>query len=120
MIRRDYFIKLVQELSAVLLRVVSLKAQREYAAALYEIDCALEKYLGLKPSEADAENLDKVLALCGREGGPISESLNLLADVFHEQSEILQRQNDIEASRRAALLSLGLFLEAVQSGTVSL
>ena len=120
MIRRDYFIKLVQELSAVLLRIVSLKARQEYAAALYEIDCALEKYLGLKPSEASAENLDHVLTLCGREEGPISERLNLLADVFYEQSEILQRQNDAEKSRHAALLALGLYLEAVHSGTVSL
>ncbi|SRR5258706_15190288 len=120
MIRRDYFIKLVQELSAVLLRVVSLKARREYAAALHEIDCALEKYLGLKPAEADAAHLDHVLALCGREGGPISESLYVLAKVFYEQSEIFQYQNDLEQSRRAALLSLGLYLEAVHSGTVSL
>jgi hypothetical protein len=120
MIRRDYFIKLVQELSAVLLRIVSLKARREYAAALHEIDCALEKYLGLKPDDGTAENLDHVLALCGEEGGPISESLNLLADVYHEQSQIFAAQQDQAACRRAALLALGLYLEAVRSGIVSL
>src|SRR5439155_14942646 len=107
MIRRDYFIKLVQELSAGLLRIVSLKARQEYAAALHEIDCALEKYLGLKPGEAQAENLDHVLALCGREGGPISESLNLLASVFYQQSDIFRLQQQPEESRRAALLALG-------------
>ena len=120
MIRRDYFIKLVQELSAVLLRIVSLKAQREYAAALHEIDCALEKYLGLKPEEALSDNLDHVLSLCGREGGPISESLNILAEVFYEQSEIFKIQQDAAGERRAGLLSLGLYLEAIRSGTVSL
>ena len=41
MIRRDYFIKLVQELSGVLMRVFSLKARREFAVALQEIDSAL-------------------------------------------------------------------------------
>jgi hypothetical protein len=120
MIRRDYFIKLVQELSAVLLRIVSLKARREYAAALHEIDCALEKYLGLKPDEAAAENLEHVLALCGHEGGPISESLNLLAAVYVEQRDIFAAQQDQAGTRRAALLALGLYLEAVRSGTVSL
>ena len=120
MIRRDYFIKLIQELSAVLLRIVSLKARREYAAALHEIDCALEKYLSLKSTEATAENLDQVLSLCGREEGPVSERLNLLAEIFVEKANILMAQEDREASRHAALLALGLYLEAVQSGTVSL
>jgi hypothetical protein len=120
MILRDYFIKLVQELSGVLLRIVSLRARREYAAALHEIDCALEKYLGLRPGEGTAENLDHVLALCGKEGGPISESLNLLADVYHEQSQIFGAQQDQAASLRSGLLALGLYLEALRSGIVSL
>jgi hypothetical protein len=59
MIRRDYFIKLVQELSGVLLRIVSLRARREYAAALHEIDCALEKYLGLKPGKDRTLNAER-------------------------------------------------------------
>ena len=44
MIRRDYLIKLVQELSAVLLRIISLKNRREFAAALYY--SAAPKYIG--------------------------------------------------------------------------
>jgi len=120
MIRRDYFIKLVQELSAVLLRVVSLRARREYEAALHEIDSALERYLGLTPGEAMPENLDHVLELCSREGGPFSDSIKLVSDVFYEQGVIYQAQQNTEAARRAQLLSLGLYLESVQHGVVSL
>src|SRR5436190_22756372 len=120
MIRRDYFIKLIQEMSAVLLRIILLKARREFAAALHEIDSGLEKYLGLAPGEAAVENLDHVLALCAREGGPVNESLHILANVFDQQRDIYRLENDPGRSRQAALLSLGLYLEAVRSGIVSL
>ena len=119
MIRRDYLIKLVQELSAVLLRIISLKERREFAAALHEIDCAVERYLGLPSSEALPQNLDHVIHLCSREGGPMSDSLKLLADIFYEQGEVLRLQNS-DAYPRAHLLSLGLYLEAVRTGFVSL
>src|SRR2546423_7809101 len=119
MIRRDYLIKLVQELSAVLLRIVSLKNRREFAAALHEIDCALERYLGLPAREAVPQNLDHVLDLCSREGGPISDSLKLLADIFYEQGDVLRLQKS-DAYARAHLLALGLYLEAVRTGFVSL
>src|SRR5882762_5333911 len=120
MIRRDYFIKLIQELSAVLLRIVSLRARREYEAALHEIDCALERYLGLSPDEAVPDKLDHVLELCSREDGPFTESTKLVSDVFYEQGEIYRAQANEEGSRRAHLLSLGLYLESVQHGFVSL
>src|SRR5882762_8786780 len=120
MIRRDYLIKLVQELSAVLLRIISLKNRREFAAALHEIDCALERYLGLAPREALPENLDHVLDLCSREGGPMSDSLKLLADIFYEQSEVLRLQENNAAHRRPQILALGLYLEGVRTGFVSL
>lgn len=119
MIRRDYLIKLVQELSAVLLRIISLKDRREFAAALHEIDCALKRYLGLPPGDALPENLDHVLDLCSRDGGPISDSLKLLADIFYEQGEVMRFQKN-DAYPRAHLLSLGLYLEAVRTGFVSL
>src|ERR1043165_1900521 len=120
MIRRDYFIKLVQELSAVLMRVFSLKARREFAAALEEIDSALEKYLDLSPGQAVPEKLDYVLQLCGREEGPISEKVILLADVFYEQGEILTLHEGSPAARRSFLLALGLYLESARPGFVSL
>jgi uncharacterized protein DUF6483 len=119
-IRRDYFIKLVQELSAVLLRVVSLKARREYAAALHEIDCALERYLGVPPGDAIPEKLDHLLKLCSREEGPASDSLNLLGNLFYEQGEVCAFQQNPEASQRAQFLALGLYLESVRSGVISL
>src|SRR3954464_13657867 len=120
MIRRDYFIKLVQELSGVLMRVVSLRARREYEAALREIDSALEKYLGLTAADAIPEKLDHVLDLCSREEGPYTESIKMVSDVFYEQGEIYKAEKKDEASRRAHLLSLGLYLESVQHGFVSL
>jgi len=120
MIRRDYFIKLVQELSGVLLRVFSLKARREFAAALLEIDTALEKYLDLTPGNAIPEKLDHVLHLCGREEGPISEKVILLADIFFEQGEILAVHEGADSARRSFLLALGLYLESARHGFVSL
>src|SRR5215212_241831 len=99
MIRRDYFIKLVQELSGVLLRIVSLKARREYAAALNEIDSALDRYLNLAPAERTPENLDHVLQLCSKEEGPANDSIKLLADVFYEQGSILKLEGNPDGAR---------------------
>jgi hypothetical protein len=120
MIRRDYFIKLVQELSSVLMRVFSLKARREFAAALEEIDLALEKYLHLAPDEAIPEKLDHLLRLCGREEGPVNEKVILLADVFYQQGELLTLRKGSGAARRPFLLALGLYLESARHGFVSL
>src|SRR4051794_3628334 len=119
-VRRDYFIKLVQELSAVLLRIVSLKARREYAAALAEIDAALQRFLKLEPAAALPENLDHVLELCAAEDGLTTESLSLLGNLFYEQGAIFSLEKNEEGRRRAELLSLGLYLESVGKGFVSL
>src|SRR3954470_13066168 len=120
MIRRDYFIKLVQELSGVLMRVFSLKARREFAVALQEIDSALEKYLDLSPGNAVPEKLDYVLHLCGREEGPISAKVILLADVFYEHVEILTLHEGAASGQCCFVLALGLYLESARNGFVSL
>src|SRR5438876_5874628 len=125
MIRRDYVMRMVQELTQALARVLFLKKAHQYPQAVQEIERVLMKFWNLTSEQIKLLPLDEWIELCRKEEGPMGEKLVGLADLFREQDELLavaESQATSPAdetlpgeSERSAALSLGLYLEAVTS-----
>src|SRR5260221_639402 len=119
MIRRDYFLRMVQELTQALTRILFLKKAQEYPKAVDEIENALTRFWNLTQDQIKTFSLEQWIEQCRQEEGPMGEKLAALAELFREQDELYALQMNLPESQRTGALSLGLYLEAVVSpGTV--
>src|SRR5687767_4001309 len=113
MIRRDYLMRLVQEMGQVLIRVVSLKHQKNYEEAIREIGAALKHFReGKADGEAD-HSLENWIALCERHDQAGAAMIMAVADLIKEQGDILALQNRSQESQQSHALALGLLLEGI-------
>lgn len=113
MIRRDYFMRMVQELTQALARVLFLKKTQEFPRALDEIENVLTRFWNLTPEQIRTFTLERWIEQCRQEQGPMGEKLLALADLFNEQEEMYGEEHNISESHRSGAISLGLYLEAV-------
>jgi tetratricopeptide (TPR) repeat protein len=117
MIRRDYFLRMVQEMAQVLARAVLLKHRQEYDQALKEINDALRGLRADSPAPADEPSLEDWLKLCRRHEGAAAGLMVAVADLIKEQADLLWLRERAPESRQASALSLGLYLEALVAGS---
>src|SRR6266550_7144348 len=94
MIRRDYFMRMVQEMTQALTRIVFLRKAQDYPQALQEIERVLTKFWNLTPEQIKTLALEEWLDLCRREEGPMGEKLVALADLLKEQGELCLAEAD--------------------------
>lgn len=113
MIRRDYLMRLAQEMAQVLVRVVSLKHRKEYDQALREIGDALRQLREAEPNAGREASLQDWIGLCDKyeQAGP--SMMTAVADLVREQGEIFGVQGRPAESQASEQIALGLFLEAL-------
>ncbi len=116
MIRRDYFLRAVQEMTQALARVLFLKQREEYTQAMQEIGAALRKLRDVPADDTKELSLEEWLELCRRHEGAASGLLLGLADLLHEQGELFSIQSRSDEAQGARVVALGLFLEALLRG----
>ena len=119
MIRRDYLVRMVQELTQALTRILFLKKAQDYAQAAQEIERVLTRFWNLTPDQIKTWSLGQWIEQCRHEQGPMGEKLVALAGLFQEQGELYRIEGNTSEAQRSNALSLGLFLEAIASpGTI--
>ncbi len=119
MIRRDYFLRMVQELVQALQRATFLKQRQDYDAALQEIDRTLARFWDLSPDQLRQLTLDHWINLSWQEGGNVGEKLVALADLFHEQGDLYVLKQFPKEAGHSYCMALGLFLETLRTSMVS-
>lgn len=118
MIRRDYILRMVQELAQALARVVSLQRRQEHVEALREIESAfrqLQRQTAADSAPAITRSLEEWIRLC-RDHGMAAEGLMLgIADLLEARTASSSGNNadDVLRDRETAL---GLRLEVVLNG----
>jgi len=115
MIRQDYFMRMVQRLAQALAQALFHKGRQEFEQAENELNAALEECFGLDTGIPD---LEQIIALCAAEGG--ADTMVRLADVFAERGEIRRALGKSSDATNNDALALGLYLEVLHSGLVSL
>lgn len=112
MIRRDYFMRLVQQLADALARVVFLKKTGRNEQALKEIEQTWQGVFGLSGEVALKLSVNELIALCDGAADPLAEKCVLLADLLKEQGDLYALQDRIPDGRECHARALGLYLEA--------
>jgi hypothetical protein len=115
MIRQDYFMRMVQRLAQALAQALFHKQRQEFQQAEQELNAALEECFGLG---VELPDLEQIIALCAAEGG--GDSMVRLAEVFAERGEIHRALGRSADAAPNDALALGLFLEVLHSGMVSI
>lgn len=111
--------RMVQEFAQVLARVLSLKQKADYGQALSEIYRALKKFEDIDPAHSGELSLEDWIALCREETGAAEQNYVALADLLKEQGELYALEDKIDDSQQSRALALGLYLETLQVGIVS-
>ena len=118
MIRQDYFIRMVQELTHALARVQFLRRREEYEQALQEIDRVLKQFWDIQPKQP--LSLEPLLSACRLEEESVAEKLVSLADLLKEQGDLFALQQQATDSHHSYALALGLYLETLRTSVVSM
>ena len=108
MIERDYIMRLVQQLAAVVARLLRLKEQKEYEQALREVENAYGELLGLSPAIVPMFDVATLAPLLGH-----SEKMKAIATLFCEQAELYGLKQEPEQAERFYHCALEMFLEAL-------
>jgi hypothetical protein len=114
MIRQDYFMRMVQRLAQALAQALFHKQRQQFQQAEQELNAALEECFGLG---VELPDLEQIIALCAAGGG---DSMVRLAEVFAERGEIYRALGKAADAGPNDGLALGLFLEVLHSGMVSI
>lgn len=116
MIRRDYILRLVQEMVQLLARVVFLKSRREYEQALSEINRALRQLNAGGDQGASPLTPEEWIALCRKHDSAASGLMMATAELLRQEGELLALQERRPDSQRSRMAALTLFLEAILTG----
>lgn len=113
MIRRDFVLRSIQQLTQVLARVLHLKDRQEYEQALREVGQGLREFGGAEPGAAPARSIEDWIALCRKHPDSAGGLMLSVADLLTEQGELFLRDQRVAESTHARTLALGLLIEAM-------
>jgi Family of unknown function (DUF6483) len=116
MIRRDYILRMVQEMVQLLARVVFLKSRREYEQALHEINRALRQLNSSSDQSGSPLEPEEWVALCRKHDHDKSGLMMATAELLRQEGELLALQERRAESQRSRITALTLFLEAILTG----
>jgi hypothetical protein len=106
----DYIIRMIRQAVAVLARIIGLKNAGHYQEARQQIDQALEGLLGRNADLIRLLDDQSLYSLLMKDDALNVEKLELIADLFKEEGDILRLQGQNNASRLSYIRSLNYYL----------
>lgn len=116
MFTEDYLMRMINMALAALLTAIGLKKAGKYREALQSIDQAVEGLTGMPANLLDQMDDDSLLSVLTVQDKLDVARLAILADLYHEQGEILLRLSQTAQGTTAGARALRLILEAVLEG----
>jgi tetratricopeptide (TPR) repeat protein len=93
MLTEDYIMRMINQMVAVLAKLIGLKDAGQYQSAQQVIDQSLEQLLGLKPELLKHMDDSSILNLLTSQGELGTERLYILAELYRHEGDILLAQN---------------------------
>jgi tetratricopeptide (TPR) repeat protein len=112
MYTEDFILRMIGQATAVLARLMRLKQAGQRQEALQEVDQALEVLLGLRAPLFRQLDEARMLDLLVLQGRLDVDRLAVLAEIFYQESDILQQEGRTAESMLAARRSLRFYLES--------
>ena len=114
MIERDYIMRMITQLTAVIRKLIGLKEAREYPQALDEIHRQCRSLVGVDPEFLGSFDVASLVHLFGSEPHTASTRCYAAGVLMSERAEILALLNRPDEASADRAQSLGLLLEAYQ------
>lgn len=112
MIERDYFMRMIAQLAAVLAKILFAKKSQNYAEALLLTQNAYEQLWGLNGELVQKMEAATLALLLGEK-----EKIKALATLLQEEGEVLHLQGKFAESKAKDEKALALFQEALRRYT---
>lgn len=109
MIQRDYIMRLISMLTQVILRVLKLKEQKQYDAALDELSEAFDELFAAEAKLLRVVDAETAAHLLGH-----WQKVKILATLYREEGEIYALQNNTAAALNKLEQAGVLFGEAMR------
>lgn len=109
MFERDYFLRLLKQLSALLAAILKLKREEKLDAALEQLQGAFPPFFGIEYRTLvgfDSASVAQLLV--------DSTRIKILAQLLEEEADIHRRRGDVQLSAAKQLHALELYIEAAQ------
>ena len=124
MVKRDYLLRVIEQMGvawAGVLRLAGLRQGGQYEAAGQSIDQMLRQFLGLNSGALDTLSAAELIGLIrlgriagsGDGDGVVAERLLLLGALLREQAELHEAQGDTDAGALSGLKALHINLAVV-------
>lgn len=116
MIRSDYIMRMIEQLSRVLVQIVFHKKNGEYEQAIIQINTALKSLVGLDPEIIRTLPAEEIIRLLHIGDQLEAGKCLVIAKLLKERTEILQLSDPTNQSLSESYQkSLSLYLEAILS-----
>ncbi len=115
MIRRDYMMRLIEQFSEALSKLLKLKESKNYGDALSLIGQTYEELLGFDSLFISSFGTDDLISIISTDGVPDVNKCIIIATLLKEEGEVFEAQNQIDISNMRYLKSLDIFLRGLLS-----
>lgn len=112
MFRRDYIVRMIEDMTAMVAKVLTLKQERKTTEALWEIDELLNRYFPLNSRLLNSLSVEDIIDMF-RFGDVVeSDKLQGLAKLLKEEGSIYAANDDKDAALFRRMRALHLYLYA--------
>lgn len=116
MFRRDYIVRMIEDMTAMVAKVLTLKQERKTTEALWEIDELLNRHFPLNSRLLNSLSVEDVIDMF-RFGGVVeSDKLQAVAKLLKEEGSIYAVSGDKDAALFRSMRALHLYIYAELHG----
>lgn len=116
MIRRDYLMRLIEQFTEALNRLLKLKENKDYKEALDLIGETYKKLLGFDLLFINSVGTDDLISIISTDGIPDADKCIIIATLLKEEGDVYEAENQKDMSHKRYLKSLDIFLRGLLSG----
>lgn len=116
MFRRDYIVRMIEDMTAMVAKVFTLKQERKTTEALWEVDELLNRHFRLNSRLMNSLALDDLINMFRLGGVLETDKLQGVARLLKEEASIYAAAGKSEEALQRNLRSLHLFLYADRGG----
>lgn len=112
MFRRDYIVRMIEDMTAMVAKVLTLKQERKTTEALWEIDELLNRHFPLNSRLLNSLSVEDIIDMFRFNGVLESDKLQGVAKLLKEEGSIYAANGDHDAALFRSMRALHLFLYA--------
>lgn len=116
MLTEDYFMRMINQMLAVLTKIIGLKDAGQYQEAQQIINQSLEQLLGMPSDLLKQMDDSSVMNILTTQGELVSDRLYMVANLYELEGDLLTDQNRISEANLDYLRALTIYLDIAFKG----